>query len=71
MKFTEINLFLWRAKIRQSEIANALGLHKSTVSALLCGRIYIDTQLDRIAGYLKISRKKLDAMIQGGREAAA
>lgn len=49
----------------QKQIADALDLDPTTISALLAGRLVIDRQLDAIAQYLGISKRKLDAMIRG------
>ncbi len=69
MRPTEINIFLLQRKLSQKDIAEALGLYRTTISALLSGRLVIDTQLNAIAKYLGISRRKLDSMIPNRRAA--
>jgi len=63
MKPTAVNIYLMKAKKSQKEMAETLGLHKSTVSLLLAGKIRLEARLDQIAAYLGISRKRLDRLI--------
>lgn len=58
-----IKIFLLRSGKKQKEIAQALGLDKSTVSLMLSGKLRLEKRLDEIAGYLGINRKKLDRLI--------
>lgn len=60
---TEINKFLFNRGITQKQICEETGLHKSTVSLLLSGKIKLDHRLDEIAEICGISRKKLDKLI--------
>jgi len=71
MKITSINRFLYGRGLSQKEIAAALGLHSSTVSLLLGGKIQLPRRLAEIAKIAKVSRKKLESMIQEDRNRAA
>ena len=67
--FAPIHIFLMQQKIGQKQIADALNLDPTTISALCAGRLVIDHQLNAIAKYLNISRKKLNGMIPDRRAA--
>lgn len=68
-----MKIFLLRANISQKDLAEDLGLHKSTISLLLSGTLRLDTRLDQIAERLQITRRKLDSLIaaNGGKKARA
>lgn len=64
MKPTTVNIFLMQRRVTQKEIAEHLGLDKSTVSLMLSGKLRLERRLDQVAQYLKISRRKLDRLIE-------
>jgi len=65
MPNTEINIYLGKKGLTQKRICDELGLHKSTVSLLLSGRLVLEHRLDQIAGMLKVSRRRLDSLVRG------
>lgn len=71
MKITSINRFLYLKGTSQTEIAERLGLHTSTVSLLLAGKIHLPHRLEEIARMTGVSRKKLESIIEEDRRRAA
>jgi transcriptional regulator with XRE-family HTH domain len=63
MVSVDSRIFLLRKGVTQKQIADALGVHKSTISLLLSGQIKAEARLDQVAAYLGISRRLLNSLI--------
>jgi len=73
MKPTSVNIYLLQQRVTQKQLAETLGLDKSTISLLLAGKLRLEARLDQIAKHLGITRRRLDSLIaaNGGKKARA